>query len=233
MRRVVQAAERVRDGVHVADARAGEREAGLEGGDHHVLAHLEILAVLIRQLEVIEDELDGLFGKAQALLGVIRPADVRLDRVRERVHAGGRGRARRQTDGQLRVQNGIQRHELEVHERVLVVRLAVGDDGGDRRLTAGTRRRRDGDDGRHGLADAHDAGHIVAALFRAGDAGGRALGRVHRAAAAEGDKAAAAGFRILRADLLDRVHRGIGLDFTEHFVGHAGVLERGKQLRPE
>ena len=77
------------DGVHIADARAGKREACLEGGDHHVLADFEILAVLIRQLEIIEDELDGLFGEAQALLGVVCPADVRLDRVGKRVHAGG------------------------------------------------------------------------------------------------------------------------------------------------
>ena len=51
--------------------------------------------------------------------------------------------------------------------------------------------------------------------------------------AAKGDKAAAAGLQILRADLLDRVHRGVGLDLTEHLVRHAGVLKRGKQLRPE
>ena len=233
MRGVIQTAERVRDGVHIADTGAGEREACLEGGDHHVLTGLEILAVRIGDLEVIEDELDGLFGKAQALLGVVRPADVRLDRVGKRVHAGGRSRARRQADGQLRIENGIQRHELEIHERVLVVRLAVGDDGGDRRLTAGSGRRRDGDDRRHGLADTHDTGHVVAALFRAGNAGSRTLGRIHRAAAAESDKAAAAGLHVLRTDLLDRGHGGVGLDLAEHLVGHTGLLERREELRSE
>ena len=154
MRRVVQAAERVRNGVHVADARAREREARLERGDHHVLPQGEIAAVLVCLFQIGKDQLHRFFRQTQTLLGIVGPAHIGLDGVGQRVHTGsGRG-TRRQADGQLRVEHRVARHKMQIHHRIFVVRLRIRDDGGNRRLAAGAGGCRNGDDGRHGLADA-------------------------------------------------------------------------------
>lgn len=54
------------------------------------------------QLQMREDGHDGVFREQARLLRVVKAAQVRLDRVRQRVHAGLRRDVWRQPDGQAR-----------------------------------------------------------------------------------------------------------------------------------
>ena len=96
----VEPAERVRDGVHVTDACARERRACVERGLQHRRAVGERRAVAVRALQMREDGHDGVFREQARLLRVVKAAQVRLDRVRQRVHAGLRRDVWRQPDGQ-------------------------------------------------------------------------------------------------------------------------------------
>ena len=98
--RAVQPAERVRDGVHIADACARERRACVERGLKHRRAVGERRAVAVRALQMREDGHDGMFREQARLLRVVKAAQVRFDRVRQRVHAGFRRDVWRQADGQ-------------------------------------------------------------------------------------------------------------------------------------
>ena len=96
----VEPAERVRDGVHVTDACTRERRACVERGLQHRRAVGERRAVAVRALQMREDGHDGVFREQARLLRVVKAAQVRLDRVRQRVHAGLRRDVWRQPDGQ-------------------------------------------------------------------------------------------------------------------------------------
>ena len=94
--RAVQPAERVRDGVHVADARAREGRARVERRLQHGRAVGEGSAVAVRAFKVGEDGHNGALGLLTGLAGVVKAAQIRLYRVRQRVHAGFRRDVRRQ-----------------------------------------------------------------------------------------------------------------------------------------
>ena len=96
----VEPAERVGDGVHIADACARERRACVERGLQHRRAVGERRAIAVRALQMREDGDDGMFREQARLLRVVKAAQVRLDRVRQRVHTGFRRDVWRQADGQ-------------------------------------------------------------------------------------------------------------------------------------
>ena len=108
-------------------------------------------AVAVRALKVRKDGHNGALRERAGLAGVIKAAQVRFDRVRQRVHARLRRDARRQAGGERGVQNGIARDEAEVGDGILVV--PVRHDGGDGRLRARARRCGHGDERRDAAAD--------------------------------------------------------------------------------
>ena len=129
VRRAVEAAQAVGDAVDVSDVAAGEGDAGGIRGREHVAAGVLVVAVEIRLVEVVVDQAHGLDGGG-AGVGVRAAADVGLDGVGERVHAGLRRDGGREPDGEARVVHGVARDEHEVVDGVLVVRGRVGDHGG-------------------------------------------------------------------------------------------------------
>ena len=165
--------------------------------------------------------------------GVVGPADVGLHRVGERVHAGGGGDLWRQLAGHLRVQDRVLRHQVQIHQRVFVMGIGIGDDGGDGGLRAGSGRGGHGDIGRDLLPHLQQARHLAHLGLRPHDPGGGRLGRVHGGTATDGDEALAAGVPIELLDPVDRVHRGIGLHLGKEGVGDTGLVQLRQDLRSQ
>ena len=148
---VIEPAERVRDGVDVADARAREGEARLIRRGEHRLPRPEVPAVAADLRQVAEDSRDRPLGHPPRLGSIVEPADIGLDCVRQGVHARLCRHILRQARRERRVEHRRLRNQAEVIDGVFVV-VAAGHDGGDRRLRAGARRRRHGDKRRHAAA---------------------------------------------------------------------------------
>ena len=143
----------------------------------------------------------------------------------QRVHAGGSRDFRRQTARHLRIKHRIFRHKRQIHDRIFVVGLIVGDNGGNRCLRAGTRRGRNRNKGRQFLQNAQQTGHLADRLVRTHDACGSSLGRVHRGTAADGDEAVASVFQIHGANLFHRADAGVGFHLCKHDPGEAGSIQ--------
>ena len=110
------------------------------------------------------------------------------------------------------------------------MRLAVGDDGGQRRLAAGAGGGGHGDHQRRLAQDVQQAAHLLHGLVRTGDARADDLGAVHRGAAAHGDDGLRVIFNVQRARLLDVVDGGVGRALL---VDGAGDLRaRQRVLQP-
>jgi len=151
-------------------------------------------------------------------------ADIGLDGVGQRVDAGVGGDPRRQREGQLVVDERGDGHEAEARAEHFLVAGLVGDDGETRRLRAGAGGGGDGDQRQAGFADiAREAvvAHLAAEL--AEDTYG--LGRIDRAAAAEGDD----GIEIALADHFDAGANGgsrrLGQGIGEALAGDAGLFQ--------
>ena len=157
-------------------------------------ARVDVRAVAAGHRQVGRDKLDGLHREGVAH-GVLLDGRVRLDGMRERVHAGGGRELRRQRRGERRVEDGRVRHQLVGGERQFRVLLRVGHHGHERHLAAGAGRGGHGDERRQvGVED-------LRALQRgevhplAGKRGGRALRSVDDRAAADGHEPVAAALR--------------------------------------
>ena len=100
VRYAVEAAERVGDGVHVADARARKGRARVERCLQHRRAVVKGCAVAVRALQVRKNGHDRAFRERAGHAGVVEAAQIRLHRVRQRVHAGLRRDARGKASGQ-------------------------------------------------------------------------------------------------------------------------------------
>lgn len=116
--------------------------------------------------------------------------------------------------------------KAQIHDRVFVVRLWIGDDGCDRRFGAGACRRRNGDECGDLMSYAQKARHFINRRVGMHDSCGRALCGVHRRAAADGEEALAARLKIqllyLVYDRDGRVCRHIGI----MLIGYTGLIER-------
>ena len=149
------------------------------------------------------------------------------------VHAGGGGQLGRQADGDLRVQQRIGRDQGKVVDGIFVVGLAVGDNGGQRRLAAGAGGGGHRDQQRQRPHHVQQALHLCQRLVRPGDARAAGLGAVHAGPAAKGDDGPAAGIQIQPAGGLHVGHGGVGHRIVKD--GHAnvrfgqGVLQRAGQ----
>ena len=231
VRRVVQAAELVRDGVHVADVGARERHAGVRRRQRHALARVQVVALRVGARQVLEDRGDG--GEREAVGRRRRPqADVGFDRMRQRIHPGGRGHRRRQSRHQRRVERRHVGHDARVGDDELAVLRGVGDHRRHRHLRAGARRRRHGVDRHRAAPAAEVAGQRLRRLaVRSRERDD--LRRVeHRAAADREHGVAALAAHHVQPALDDRDRR-VGRDLVEDDEFAAGGRERLGQRREQ
>ena len=211
--------------MDVADACARECKACLEGRGEHLLTGFHVVSVIVCALEVLEDS-DGRFlGETDGFLGVISPADICLDCVGECVHTGRGGRFLRQIARELRIEYCIFRHKAQIHYRVLVMGLGVGDDCGYRSLRTGAGSRRDRDEGGYLMPYAQETRHFVYRSVRVNHSCSRALGSVHRGAAADSEETVASGFEIELLDSVNDRYRGVCRDLGIVLVSDARLVE--------
>ena len=86
-------------------------------------------AIFIGDRKILEDQLDRF---DRGFSGLLRggAADICFDRMCQGIHAGRSGKLWRQTDGNFRFQNGVVRDQAEIVDRVFVMGIGIGDDGG-------------------------------------------------------------------------------------------------------
>ena len=235
MRRVVVRRKRVRHGVVDAQAHVGEAHAGDVLGERHAFTAARGHAAFRfghRVAQVLRDELDRLqvehVGKLPRALG-----GVTLNRVCERVHAGGGGEACGHGRHHFGVDYGNFRNVVHVDADEFALLFRVGNHviDGDFGCGAGGGGHGNGEYGMlGGGSDAFKAYYVGELGVRGNDA--NALRGIHGAAAAHGhDAIGAAGLERCHA----RLHvfdGGVRLDVAEHlprdarFIEHVGYLFR-------
>ena len=76
------------------------------------------------------------------------------------IHAGRSGKLWRQTDGNFRFQNSVVRDQAEIVDRVFVMGIGIGDDGGKGCLASGSGSGGNGDQQGQLVHDMKDAFHL-------------------------------------------------------------------------
>ncbi len=114
-------------------------------------------------------------------------SDIRLHRMRERIHARGGSDRLGQTQGNPIVQHGIMRNEGKVVDGILVVLFAVGNHRRKSRFATRTCRGRHGNQRRQFLPDAQQAFHLTHRLVRLDHTCARDFGTVDGRTATESD----------------------------------------------
>ena len=173
----------------------------------------EVIAVLHGLAQVGRDQLDRAEGQrvAQRLRA---GGDDGLDGMGECVHARGRGQARRQGNGELRVEDRqVGHHEGAVELQLKTLGL-VANHRGDGDLAAGARGGGDGDEGPQRAGEESRA-FVVQQAAAFAQQHVHPLRGVHHAAAAQRDQKIAAGrTREVRA-VFDDLHLGVGRHVIE------------------
>ena len=227
VRRMVLAAQLMRDGVDVAHIGPRERQAGVRRRQRHLLARREIPAVPVRDAQVLVDHADRRERHPIRVAG--RPlADECLDGVGQRVHAGCRGHMTRQPGHQRGIERGHRRHETRVGDHQLLVGLRVRNHGGHGHLGPSAR------GGRHRVDRCRRVQPLeipdqLPRMLPVRDCQRNRLRRVHRRAAAERHDGIAALLLVERDPLLDQRDRRIRRDRVEHDVRRAALGQRPDQ----
>mmetsp|Transcript_60256 Transcript_60256/g.161374 ORF Transcript_60256/g.161374 Transcript_60256/m.161374 type:complete len:434 (-) Transcript_60256:174-1475(-) len=224
---VVEAPELVSHGVHVAQAGGVEGHAREELRVGHHVPGLHVFAVLHCLRQVGGDELHGV-ERVGVRDGVGRRAQVGLDGVRQRVHAGGRREALGHPNHEQWVVHRQRGSEAPVHEGHLHLPRVVGDDAEARHLRRCARR------GVHRHHGQHGHGALVHALVvldlpTVGGQHADGLGAVVRGAAAKGDDEVAVVFLEQLAAGIDLLYRGVWGAAVEDGVGHFGTVEHVRE----
>lgn len=115
--------------------------------------------------------------------------------------------------------------EAEVVDGIFIVRLVIGDDGGERGLGSRSRRGRNGDERGQRQQDAQDAPHALHRLARTDDARSAHLGAIHDRAATEGDDGIAVVGKIALARRFDVGDGWVGYHLIEDAVCDAICCE--------
>ena len=216
-----------------AQADVGEAHAGDVLAKRHALAagaRLARLRLGVCRAQVLRDQLDGLqmehVGQLpRALRGVA------LDGVRERVHARGRGQARRHTGHHVGVDHRHIGDVVDVDAHELAHLFGVGDHIVDGDL--GRRARRGGDgDGERGVVlrgrDTLERDHVGELGVLRDDAD--ALGGIHSRTTAHGDDHVGAGSLERSHAVLHVFDGGVGLDLVVELPRDACLVELGRHL---
>ena len=209
----VEAAERVRDRVDVTDVRTRERHAGEQRRFLHHVPRFLILTVVIGALQIFEHKLCGFNS---VFLGVARilAAYVGFDRVGERVHTGSGSDVLGKSHRKERIHDRVMRDEHGIVDGIFLVRVGVGDDGGESRLAARARRGGNGDERRKFLHDAQQPFHLGNGFVGTRHARADALCAVHGRTAAERDDRVALVISVKFEPFLDVRDRGVGDDLV-------------------
>ena len=216
--------------VNIPHIGAGEGHPSAVGRPEHPLPGLQVAAVLHRPAQVAHNQRHRLLGHGPGqLVGGV--ADVGLHRVGQRVHAGGGGDHGRQAQGQLGIQHRAEGNQRKVIDGILVVGFAVGDDGGQGGLAAGTGGGGHGNEQRRGLQHLQQAPHFLQALARPGDARAHGLGAVHGGAAAHRDDGLAAPIDVPLAGRLHLMDGRVGGLLLNHHAGDGRLLQACFQAR--
>ena len=219
---VVQPAECVGDGMYVSDTCACEGKAGLIGGNQHLGSGFHVVTIPIRTFQIAEDFTDSLFGEPYALVGVIGPADIGLNSMCQCIHTGRGGDVRRQFPGHFRIQNGIFRNEMQVHQSILMMGVTVRNyccDGGLRtRPGRGWYR----DQKRDLLHDLQESCHLTNLGVRANNTGSSRLCGIHRRSAADSNKAVTIIFQIEFLNPVYCIDGRVGFHLGEQNIADTG-----------
>ena len=225
MRGVVQATEGVRNCVDIADTCAGKGKACLVGRHEHFLTSLHVVTIVVRSLEVLEYRNSRLLGELVGLLGGELNGNISLNSVGQSVHAGCRGGLGRKIAGKLRVEYRILRDKAQIHDGVLVVRLLIGDDRGNRGLGARAGGSGNGNKGGYLVHDLEQTGHLVDGLVGVNYTGSCALCCVHGRTAAYREKAVAIVAKEHILNLVNDLDGGVSRDLAVVDIGDAGLVE--------
>ena len=142
VRRVGLIAYRILDGVRRGRACGAEGAAGGQRGQHHLLARLDILAILHGGAQRLEDVLQAP-SRPNVSLSTFLPTNtfftvrsgvtwrarggVAFDGMGQRVGAADRGQARRAGQGQFRIAHGRARDQIRAGNAYLGAAFGVGD----------------------------------------------------------------------------------------------------------
>ena len=131
--------------------------------------------------------------------------------------------------------DGVARDEHKVVDGVFVVRLVVGDHGGERYLASRSRRRGNSDEQGKTTVYAQQTAHLVDRFARLRDARAHPLGAVHGRAATKADDGAAGVLAVQRSRLFHVGDRGVCLGICVNGAADSRLckrcLERGRQTQ--
>ena len=144
----------------------------------------------------------------------------------QRVHAGGRSERRGQTERETGVEHGVIRNKRKVVDGVFVVRLSIGDDGGERCFAARACRGRRADEQQRAAHDMKQSAHLLNGLIRTGDTRAGDLGAVHGGAAADGDDRPRSAGQISLPCRFDVADGGVLRALLINGKVYAGMLQR-------
>mmetsp|Transcript_36758 Transcript_36758/g.101094 ORF Transcript_36758/g.101094 Transcript_36758/m.101094 type:complete len:380 (-) Transcript_36758:37-1176(-) len=223
VRRMVEAAELVGHGVHVAQAGGVEGHARQELRVGHHVAGFHVLAVLHRLRQEGGNELNGM-QRIGVRDWVGRRAHIGLNGVRQRVHASSRCQALGHPHHKQRIVHRQSGREAPIHEGHLDVALVVSDDAEPRHLCCRARRGVHRHHGQHGLgALVHALVVLDAAAIGGQHADG--LGTVVRGATTErNDKVATILLEQLDAGI-DLLNCGVGSATIVYSIGHSSAIQ--------
>ena len=214
----------VRHGVH--DAQKGVRERLPRKALRVVHFGTRFHIAVVRGNKFFLDHLDGVNGKRIGIIAV-RRRNVRLNRVRDRVHARVRHQFLRHSFGEVGIDDRHVGRDLEIRDGVFDTVLIVGDNG--ERRDFGRRARGRGDRAemrlRSQLGQPEHLAHVLKRRIRIFIFDPHGFRRVDGRASAHGNDPIGLEFLHRRRALHHGFHRRIGFDALEHFHFHARFLQ--------
>ena len=184
--------------------------------------------MLIGLEQIVVDELNRL-ARHLARVGRGATADKSLDGMRQSIHTRLPRNGRRQPTRKLGVVNRKARNEHKVVNRVLIVRLVIGDNRRERDFASRTGGSGNRDKQRQKTVNAQQAAHLVDGLVWLRNARAHALGAVHGRTATKADNGPAVVLAIQRRRFLHIRDRGVrtrfGIDRNANPLGRERALE--------
>ena len=225
---VVETAQLVGHGVHIAQACVVEGHAGQELGIGHLLAGMEILPLMHGGAKVFGNQCDGHHGAGIGDRGG-GGGDIGLNGVGQGIHAGSGGETGRLGQHQLGIVDRHQRGNVLVDDGHFHVARFVGDDAEAGHLGGGTGGGVDGDKRQLRLGGAIHPFVILDAATVGGDQRD-ALGAVVGRAATQRDDAITAVGLDHRQTRFDVAGSGVGFGLIENSAFNAMFSQQGGEL---
>ncbi|VTR67739.1 hypothetical protein DESC_610322 [Desulfosarcina cetonica] len=209
MGQIVEPAQLVGHGVHMAKAGVVEGHAGQILGVAHLVTGLHVLAVGHGGPQVSGDQFDGLEGAGVGNRGG-RGGNIGFHGVGQGIHAGGGGQCRGHAHHEQRVVDGHVGGYPPVHDGHFDLAAGVGDDAETGHLAGRSGGGVDGDERWHGLGGLVHA-LVITDVSTVGGDDADALATVVGAAAAQGNDQVALRRLVKIIALMHVVVRGVGM----------------------